>query len=520
MKPRLLLLMAAILTSTIDSAGAMSRYFLPYQLAHIGHQDRMGLTEKSVRVGFTWADAFRNVRKRLLHKKRDYLFATKDQASAFEYIETCKQFCEIFNVTKSILTHGVDAMRVPVFKDGADTGVTEEVKIGFIKFDTGSRIIAFSSNPNAMRVFGGDVGLDEYAFHPAADLLWETAQGRITWGFDLDMWSAHNGIDTQFNAFARDAEAGKNGFVHHKITMEFAASQGLVEKINEVSGRSMTREEFLADCRKRAGSDDVYEQAYNCQPRGSTAAIVSWSAIQLCQADYKIPRLHLERAQIVARFGEFRPELQAARQRQIGEFLDSVYGDFFRTPAHHALGFDVAASGKGDLAAISVDAKTGDLFTLRALFTCRTEDWDFLKSVLWHFLRRTPSVQAAGDETGLGRQICWETAKQFPGQFTGVNFASLKHDMGFALMNQLATTLKRFPVGEKDIGADYFALQKTWASGKWRFSEGRNAYNPNSHCDLAWSGALASHAATLAPEPRAPLAIPRARNRDERAVSA
>ena len=207
--------------------------------------------------------------------------------------------------------------------------------------------------------------------------------------------------------------------------------------------------------------------------------------------------MHLERDQIARQFGEFRPELQAARQAEIGKFLDSVYGEFFATPAHHALGFDVAASGKGDLASINIDAQTGETFTLKALFTCRTDDWDFLKFVLWHFLKRTPSIQAAGDETGLGRQICWETAKRFPGQFTGVNFASLKHDMGFALMNQLATALKRFPAGEKDIGADYFAMRKSFAAGKWRFSEGRNAYNPDSHCDIAWSGALASHAATL-----------------------
>ncbi len=218
------------------------------------------------------------------------------------------------------------------------------------------------------------------------------------------------------------------------------------------------------------------------------------SAIQLCSADYKIARVHQEKDQIVTAFGAFRPELSLQRQSRISNWVESVYGDVFTRPAHHVLGFDVAASGQGDLASIYVDQKEGDLLTLRGLFTCRTDDWDFLKTVLWVFLRKTPSVSGAGDETGMGRQICWETAAQFPGQFLPVNFRSKKHDMGFVLMNQLATAQKRFPEKERDIGADYFALRKTFAGGGWKFSEGKNAYNEHSHCDIAWSGALASEA--------------------------
>ena len=57
----------------------------------------MRFAEKSVRIGWTFADALKNVRKRLLHKKRDYLFATKDQASAVEYMKTVQEHAEMFN---------------------------------------------------------------------------------------------------------------------------------------------------------------------------------------------------------------------------------------------------------------------------------------------------------------------------------------------------------------------------------------------------------------------------------------
>src|SRR5207248_1814246 len=119
------------------------------------------------------------------------------------------------------------------------------------------------------------------------------------------------------------------------------------------------------------------------------------------------------------------------------------------------LGFDVAASGQGDLAAIYIDEAQGDDLWLRGLFTCRTEDWHFLQTVLFKFMRGLKSVQAAGDSSGLGRQICWEANRQFHGLFETVNFSSKKHDLGFALMNQLATARKRFPQSDQDIAADF-----------------------------------------------------------------
>jgi hypothetical protein len=77
-----------------------------------------------------------------------------------------------------------------------------------------------------------------------------------------------------------------------------------------------------------------------------------------------------------------------------------------------------------------------------------------------------------------------------------VNFSAKKHDLGFALMNQLSTSQKRIPRTQQDIASDYFALRKEHSGTRWVFSEGRNSLNLASHCDIAWAGALASHAHT------------------------
>lgn len=486
--------MAAILTSTIDSAPAASRYFLPYQTKWIEDQSRLKIWEKSFRIGATWGDAFTNVRKRLQHKKRDYLFATKDWPSALEYMTACKQFADIFGVAKSIVSHGEELVKVPVFNDGKDTGFTEEVKMGVIKFDNESRIIAFTSNPNAMLVFGGDVGLDEFPRHQRAQELYDIAQARVTWGYDLATWGSHFGNDTLFYQLALDARKGKGGWSHHFTTIEDAVAQGLAEKINETRGTKFTREGFIADCKTRARTEETYQQAYMCNPKGGTACIVNWSQMELCMADYEAERLHLENAQIEQIFGKFEKATREERARKIERFLDGAFPKLFASIARHNLGYDVAASGNGDLAAIYVDEKKAASALLKGLFTFRTDDWNFHDVVTHHFMNRLTAVHGAGDKTGLGMKICWELEQDFKGRFEGHNFASEKHDMGFALMNQLAVGEKRFPREWQDVAMDFFALRKTHTGKKWIFSEGKNNLLEYSHCDIAWAGGLATRA--------------------------
>src|SRR6185369_5422770 len=222
--------------------------------------------------------------------------------------------------------------------------------------------------------------------------------------------------------------------------------------------------------------------------------IVDWSAIERCRYDYEIIRLHLEHDQIIQQFGAFDPARADSRECDITEFIHKTFLKLFQTKSTYRAGFDFAASGQGDLAVFYIDEAKGDELWLRGLFSCRTEDWHFLQTVLFKFLRDLRTVQAAGDATGLGRQICWEADKHHSWRFLSVNFSSKKHDLGFALMNQLATAQKRFPKSEQDIAADYFALRKSFTGSKWAFSEARNPLNRVSHCDIAWAGALASHA--------------------------
>jgi len=389
--------MAAILpTLALDCDSTLLKHFMPHQAnwiqaeepIHAAGKQAFAFAEKSVRIGWTYADAFKNVRKRLRFKKRDYLFATKDWPSALEYMRQVYEFAKLFNLTGTIVSHGEESVRLPQpGRDGRGASLIEDVKIGQIKFDNGSRIIAFSSNPYAMAVYGGDVGLDEFAKHPNARLLWQTAQGRVALGHDLAVWSSHDGEDTLFNEFAHEARAGKGAWnLYYRVTLPDALDLGLLDLVNRSRPAPISREQFIADCQTRAGSDEIFQQAYMCNPLGaSAAAIVDWSAIERCRADYSIERLHLEAAEILQRFGQPSPSNHEQRQRQIYSFIKSSFPSLFApgrrslgegsAPARRSLGeggsspvrrslgeggtlnpqlrlgFDVAASGQGDLAA-------------------------------------------------------------------------------------------------------------------------------------------------------------------------
>src|SRR5215472_16323863 len=150
-----------LLISRLDSDRRLAKHFMPHQLAWINaerpihklHKQVVALAEKSVRIGWTYADAFKNVRKRVWFKDRDYLFATKDYASALEYIRQCYKFTEIFNLTRAIVSHGEENLSLNRPDDqGRPSAFTEDIKVGVIKFDNGSRIIAFSANPQAIRL--------------------------------------------------------------------------------------------------------------------------------------------------------------------------------------------------------------------------------------------------------------------------------------------------------------------------------------------------------------------------------
>lgn len=473
----------------IDSDRDATRYFCGYQLEGINCEERYQYTEKANRIGWTFLDAFKNVRKRLRHKKRDYLFTTQNWAGAVEYSRYLDHFIGIYNMGKSLLSRTENTVTVH-----DDQGVARQEKIGIYNFDTGSRIVLFSSNPWSIQTFEGDVGWDEAAFHDAQERMYAALSTRITWGYDISVWSAHNGMGSWFNqVLGKLAKAPGSGWHCRKVTIYDAIRDGLVRKINERAGTKMTDDEFLADCRKRALTPAIFAERFECNPSDAGSSIVPWSVIERCR-DQFIYRHHMSDADIKSLFG-LPTQSTELRMKKMADWMLSQFGVLRMAKEKFRIGFDVAASGKGDLASLWVDASLPAGLHHRALLTTQTEDWDFLTAALMWFMTELPDARGRGDSTGLGRQITWTAEQRTGGRFEGVPFSrTSKSAMGSRLMNQLSSGECRLAKDHDDVAMDLFSLQKQVQGGTLIFSEAQNPLNSASHCDMAWSKALAAEA--------------------------
>ncbi len=498
----------------IESDKALSRYLCPFQVEGVLCNARYQYTEKANRIGWTWLDALRNVRRRLAQPGRDYLFTTQNWNGALEYGRYLDFWINIYNLGRFVISRSEETI-VTHHKNERGETVAMQEKVGIYKFDGGSRIILFSSSPWGIQTFEGDVGWDEAAFHDSQEKMWAAISTRLQWGFDASVWSAHNGIGSWFNqVLGKLAKAPDSGWHCRKITIYDAIADGLVEKINERAGMSMTREAFLADCRKRALTPAIFSERFECNPADAGASIVPWSVIERSRTLPDITRRHLHDHEVKTLFGL--PEQGTTRRARL--MRDWLMQQFGALDAKEKIrvGFDVAASGQGDLASFWIDAKTARGLEHRALLTTQTEDWDFLTAALLWFMQ-LPDARGAGDSTGLGRQITWTAEQRSGGRFLGVPFTrTSKSVMGSLLMTQLTSGECHLASKHDDIAMDIFSLQKSVQSNTLVFEATQNPLNAASHCDMAWSKALAAHADAGAGAPFGFSPVPRDRGRASR----
>jgi phage FluMu gp28-like protein len=181
-----------------------------------------------------------------------------------------------------------------------------------------------------------------------------------------------------------------------------------------------------------------------------------------------------------------------ARLPRMHDWMLAQFGPLLARKERFRIGFDVAASGKGDLASFWIDQKISDRYEQRALLTSQTEDWHFLKTALYFFLD-VPGMKGAGDATGIGKQITWEATQDYSGRFIGVPFsASSKGRMGTRLMTQLQSGDRRLATGHDDVAMDIYSVQKETRGSQITFTTTTNPLNAASHGDMFCSAMLTS----------------------------
>lgn len=474
---------AIVKSSKIDSEKTQSKYLLPYQVRWIQDESRLKMWEKSIRIGATYAQELSAIRDRVRFGS-DYLHSSVTQDVALLFVEECDKFwMPLFGIVAQ--SRGV-----------MDWDKKNDVKAFYIQFQNGAKILSFSSNPASLRGFGGDVGVDEIAFHRDLKGMLAAAGGRAMWGDKLRIWSSHNGVDSEWNKKLEEERANPNTqWSIHRTTLPDAIEDGLVEKINAVKGTNMTREGFVEQTISLVGGMSNYEEECLCVAKPKGVPLVSRSYLVASVRAYEALTVRLDgkdvEVETITLDGKTYDMINVCaadflRSGRLAEALAPYAGARIRA------GYDVARTG--DLSSIFVEVQVEGRWRMAAnviLHKCKFRSG---YAVMRHLMRAWRAV-GAGDATGLGMQTCEDLADEFPDRFVTVNFSAKKMELCTLLARNYEAGLVERPASAAYVIEDAYSLKHDLTpAGNATIAAGKNPLLPESHGDVAMSEALATYA--------------------------
>lgn len=472
-------------------------YFLAYQEAWLKDQSRMKIAEKSRRIGWTYVQAYEDVRDAAKSREEgglDIWFTSADISAAREYVRYCKQWAELFGIAAKDLGE--------IVLDAED-----DVKALSIEFASGFRINALSSNPKGFRSKGGKVVIDEFAFHDQADELWKAAAPTILWGFPIRVFSSHNGKSTRFYRMVEEARRKGSKWSPHRVTLEDAIEDGLVGRILGKPGDRATPEEiaeFIQETKEIAGDEETYQQEYMCNPQDDKTAYISWAHIYANESDDVPLPLAIYGGEPPARM----PGNVIAQgvndipiedyQHRAGSISSLGWSYTPNSTSRYFLGVDIGR--KKDLTVMWLAEELGDVLWARVILELHGVKFRHQFKHLQALLeltpphKRTPVVRRCCiDATGMGMQLA-EDAQEDYGEHRveAVTFSvPVKQELATSLKRKFEDRALRNPP-DPATRADLSSVKKTTtAAGNVRF-EGESG---DSHADRFWALGLMAHAA-------------------------
>jgi phage FluMu gp28-like protein len=467
-------------------------HFLPYQRAWIACDAPLAIGEKARRIGWTYASAYRAVKRRL-KLGSDLFYNSADLTSAREFVEECQRWARTFNELATDMGE-----QILDEQDGLRAFV--------LRFKSGARIVAGSSNPKFFRGKGGDADADEFAFHADQRGLFKAMHATaMVWGHQLRLWSTHNGEGSFFNRMCRAAakEQGREGagalgsndddarspllpspatprMQAFRVSILDAVEQGLVERIKGLSTPNPTaRREWLEELRASCPDEDAWREEYLCEASSEQSALLNYDMISACETPDDPAEID-SRAWLVARKTEF-----AARP--------TTY--YPLAPAPMYAGFDVGR--KRDRSVLWVLVKLGDVYHTRRVRVMEDTPFSTQEDVL-HDLLRDPAVKRlCVDATGIGAMLAERLKQRWHSRVEPVQFTSAsKAEIAMPLVRLFQDRLIRIPA-DPAIREDLHKVRRVvTASGNVRLDAPRDE---GGHADRFWALALAHHAADHAP---------------------
>lgn len=476
----------AVITANANDAVASgitpTAYFLPYQAEIIRDDARIIVVEKSRQIGASFALAYRVVKERVSGERPyNFWYSSADESAAREFIGYVKMWSERFGKALQIVygeeLFGDDKIKVmSVAVPGPD--------------GREHRVVAMTSSPKTFRSKSGDVGLDEFAHHGDALGMWKAAKPVTTWGYRVYILSTHNGVESLFNTlFVEPGKRRLNPELHgapkpfdipvslHTITIHDAVEQGLVEKINQHAGTTMTREAFLEQTRADCGTQEVWEEEYECKPSAQSGSYFPYELIRPCvRDDAPAPTENLSQfiSDCVAR---------------CGEGSEGIY-----------LGVDVGR--KRDRFVVWGAARFGGSMRAVGILSWQHRKWNMMETALDTMMRSgslgSRVVRMVIDETGIGHMLAERMIDKYRHRVEGVTFTNaIKAHLAALSRRHIEERTSTLPDDPEVLASFNSIKREVTAAGNIRFDGERNEHG---HADEFWAFALSMHAAeTKAP---------------------
>ncbi len=422
--------------------------FLLYQWNWIRDAAYSKLCEKSRRVGITYAESYSQTVSAAKGEYPKYWFSSADLSASEEFIDYVLFWSRFLDVVAR------DAGEVVINKD-------DDITAHRAVFSNGCEINALTSNPTRFRSKGGYLTGDEFAHHKAQEKLFTAMKPATMRRGKIRLISTHNGDDSYFNGLVNEILKGNDGSMsrwsHHKITLEDAIKDGLVDQIIGHKASEEEVAEYLEDC--FAGmTQEAIDEEFHCIPRSSTNShLLPYEIINPCERD-----------------------------NILDELLVNVTGDLY-------VGVDIAR--RRNFTVIWVDEKLGDVTYARKIIALQKMRFRDQKEILYGVLSHPKMRRCCIDATGIGANLAEDAA---------IDFGELKVEevtMTNSVENELATDLyvtmddrrTRIP-RDKKIRDDFYSVKcVTTAAGHKRY-EAPTAKD-GSHADFFWGKALCNHAA-------------------------
>lgn len=376
-------------------------------------KEDLTIAEKGRRTGITYATALDSAITAASSKEAGgddvyYIGDTKDKG--LEFIGYCAHMSKVMASAMADDWIGIELF---LFEDQLPDGSSKNITAYRIRYASGKKIVALSSNPANIRGLQGIVVIDEAAFHANVQAVIEACTALIIWGGKIRIISTHNGASNPFNELIKESRLGHYDFKVYNVFFDDAVANGLYERVCFVKGWTPTEDgkrKWYNKVRGAYGSNRAAMlQELDGVPREGSGVAIPGILIENCMHEERpVLRLALQ--------DDFALKSEAYRESWCKEWIKQYLKpllDKLDPERQHVLGQDFARHGDFSVIAPMEIQKN---LTRRVPFLVEMHNVPTRQQeqILWYIIRRLPKFYAGKmDATGNGATLAEYTADEF-----------------------------------------------------------------------------------------------------------